>query len=81
MIKLITKYEREMAIAAAKTMGLVVAGVDMVRSKNGPLILEINSSPGLEGIEKATGVDIAKLILDHIEKHAHPLSKKVPFIG
>ena len=77
----ITKYEREMAIAAAKTMGLVVAGVDMVRSKNGPLILEINSSPGLEGIEKATGVDIAKLIIDHIEKHAHPLSKKVPFIG
>jgi ribosomal protein S6--L-glutamate ligase len=77
----ITKYEREMAIAATKTMGLMVAGVDMVRSKNGPLILEINSSPGLEGIEKASGVDIAKLIIDHLEKHAHPLSKKVPFIG
>jgi ribosomal protein S6--L-glutamate ligase len=77
----LTKYEREMAIAAAKTMGLVVAGVDMVRSKNGPLVLEINSSPGLEGIEKTTGIDIAKLIIDYLEKHAHPLSKKTPFIG
>lgn len=77
----LTKKEREMAIAATKTMGLNVAGVDMVRSKNGPLVLEINSSPGLEGIEATTGVDISKLIMDYLEKHAHPLSKKHPFIG
>lgn len=62
-------------------MGLVVAGVDMVRSNQGPLVLEINSSPGLEGIEKSTGVDVAAKIITYIEKHAKPLSKKKPFQG
>lgn len=77
----LTLQERTLAIAAAKTMGLVVAGVDMVRSKHGPLVLEINSSPGFEGIEKATGVDVASKIIAYIEKHAKPLSKKKPFQG
>ncbi len=77
----LTKFERAIAIAAAKAMGLHVAGVDMVRSKNGPLVLEINSSPGLEGIESATGIDIAKAIYDYLEKNAHPISKNTPFNG
>ncbi|MCL6219673.1 30S ribosomal protein S6--L-glutamate ligase [Zunongwangia pacifica] len=58
------------AVKAAKAMGLGVAGVDMIQSSRGPLILEVNSSPGLEGIEKATGKDIAKTIIRYIEKHA-----------
>lgn len=52
--------EENTALISAKAMGLGVAGVDMLQSKNGPLVLEVNSSPGLEGIEKATGKDIAK---------------------
>ncbi len=64
----ITKEEREMAIKAAKVIGLDVAGVDMVRSKMGPKILEVNSSPGLEGIEGATNVAIAEKMIEHIEK-------------
>lgn len=70
----LTPAERTIAIAAAKTMGLKVAGVDLLRSNNGPLVLEINSSPGLEGIEKATSVNIAGKIITYIEKHAKPLS-------
>ena len=77
----LTLQEKTLAISAAKTMGLVVAGVDMVRSNHGPLVLEINSSPGLEGIEKSTGVDVAAKIIAYIEKHAKPLSKKKPFQG
>lgn len=57
------------AVKAAKTMGLAVAGVDMLQSERGPLILEVNSSPGLEGIEKATGKDIARYIIRYIEKN------------
>lgn len=64
----ITPDERKTAIAAAKAMGLVVAGVDILRSARGPLVLEVNSSPGLEGIEKTTGVDVAGKIIDYIEK-------------
>ena len=55
----ISDEEREIAVSATKTLGLDVAGVDMVRSNSGPKILEVNSSPGLEGIEAASGVDIA----------------------
>lgn len=77
----LTADERSIAIAAAKTMGLGVAGVDLVRSHTGPLVLEINSSPGLEGIEKASGVDIASKIITYVEKHAKPMSKKTPFQG
>jgi ribosomal protein S6--L-glutamate ligase len=64
----ITDFEQEIAIKAVKTIGLEVAGVDMVRSNIGPKILEINSSPGLEGIESASGVDIAGKIIDFLEK-------------
>jgi len=64
----ITPKERALAIKAAKTLGLKVAGVDIIRSKNGPLLLEVNSSPGLEGIESATGKDIAGMIISSIEK-------------
>ena len=56
---------------AAKTLGLGIAGVDMLQSNSGPMILEVNSSPGLEGIEKATEKDIAKSIIRYIERNAH----------
>lgn len=68
----ITPTERRTAVAAAKTMGLNVAGVDLLRSNSGPLVMEVNSSPGLEGIEKATGKDIAGMIIEFIEKNAKP---------
>lgn len=68
----LSPQERALAVSAAKTMGLKVAGVDLIRSGHGPLILEINSSPGLEGIEKATHVNIAGKIIEYIEKHAKP---------
>ncbi len=64
----ITREERILSIKAAKTLGLQVAGVDIIRSKSGPLLLEVNSSPGLEGIESATGKDIAGMIISSIEK-------------
>ena len=64
----ITPAERALAIKAAKVLGLKVAGVDIIRSKNGPLLLEVNSSPGLEGIESATGKDIAGMMISSIEK-------------
>ena len=66
----LTKMEKQAAIMAAKKMGLAVAGVDMLPSNRGPLILEVNSSPGLEGIEAATKVDIAGKIFQFLEKHA-----------
>lgn len=68
----ITPEERKTAIDAAKAMGLGVAGVDLLRSSRGPLVMEVNSSPGLEGIETATGKDIAGMIIQHIEKSAKP---------
>ncbi len=77
----ITKQEREVAIKAAKVMGLKMAGVDLLRSNRGPLILEINSSPGLEGIEKATNKDIAKMIIEHVEKNAKPITAKSRYQG
>ena len=64
------RHEKHYAITAAKKMGLGVAGVDMLPSKRGPLIIEVNSSPGLEGIESATKVDIAGKIIQYLEKHA-----------
>ncbi|KLE34159.1 30S ribosomal protein S6--L-glutamate ligase [Aurantiacibacter luteus] len=66
----ITPEERSTAVRAAKWMGLNVCGVDMLRSNHGPVIMEVNSSPGLEGIEKATGKDIAGMIVDFIATHA-----------
>jgi len=63
----ITEEERNMAIRAAHLIGLNVAGIDIVRSNRGPLIIEVNASPGLEGIEKTTGIDVAGSIIDFIE--------------
>jgi ribosomal protein S6--L-glutamate ligase len=67
MIK-ITPEEKRLALKAAKVLNLAVAGVDIIRSNKGPLLLEVNSSPGLEGIEKATGIDIANKMIQAIEK-------------
>lgn len=64
----VTEEERDLAIKAAKIVGLEVAGVDMVRSNTGPKLLEVNSSPGLEGIEAATGVDVAGKMIECLEK-------------
>ena len=66
----ITPEERSTAIRAAKIMGLNLAGVDILRSNHGPVVMEVNSSPGLEGIEKATQKDIAGMIIEFIEKNA-----------
>lgn len=68
----ITPQERATAISAAKAMGLNVCGVDMLRSNHGPVVMEVNSSPGLEGIENATGIDVADKIIEFIEKNARP---------
>lgn len=75
LIKL-TRKEREVALTAAKSMGLAIAGVDMLQSDRGPLILEVNSSPGLEGIEKATNRDIASEIVQYVEKIVHHSNTK-----
>jgi ribosomal protein S6--L-glutamate ligase len=64
--------ERRTAVKAAQTMGLTVAGVDILRSSRGPLIMEVNSSPGLRGIEEASGKDIAGRIIDFVEENARP---------
>ncbi|CAN5227555.1 30S ribosomal protein S6--L-glutamate ligase [soil metagenome] len=66
----ITPEERSTAVRSASIMGLNVAGVDLLRSNHGPVVMEVNSSPGLEGIEKATGKDIAGLVVGFIEKNA-----------
>ncbi len=66
----ITPEERSTAVRSAKVMGLNVAGVDLLRSNHGPVVMEVNSSPGLEGIETATNKDIAGMIIDFIQKHA-----------
>jgi ribosomal protein S6--L-glutamate ligase len=66
----ITPEERSTAVRAAKILGLNVCGVDMLRSNHGPVIMEVNSSPGFEGIEKATNIDIADKIIEFVEKGA-----------
>jgi ribosomal protein S6--L-glutamate ligase len=66
----ISPEERATALRAAKSLGLNVCGVDMLRSNHGPVVMEVNSSPGLEGVEKATGRDIAGKIIEFIEKNA-----------
>tara|TARA_R110000868_G_scaffold190862_1_gene434926 strand:- start:225532 stop:226935 length:1404 start_codon:yes stop_codon:yes gene_type:complete len=80
----LTKEEKKMAIAATKILGLSVAGVDILRSNSGPRILEVNSSPGLEGIERASGKDVASLMIDAIEKNfgnMKPKNKKVKLLN
>ena len=64
----LTAAETETAIRAAAVMGLAVAGVDLLRSRRGPVVMEVNSSPGLEGIEGATGVDVAGAIIEYVEE-------------
>ena len=68
LVKL-TPTERRTAVAAAKKMGLNVAGVDLLRSDRGPMVMEVNSSPGLEGIERSTGKDVASMIIQFLEKN------------
>jgi len=75
IIKL-SKTQRDLAIKASQTLGLHVAGVDMIESSRGILVLEVNSSPGLEGIEKATNIDIAARIVEFIEKYAKTEKKR-----
>jgi ribosomal protein S6--L-glutamate ligase len=72
----ITREERATAVNAAKTLGLSVAGVDLLRSDRGPLVMEVNSSPGLEGIETASGKDVAGIIIEEVEKNARPGNTK-----
>ncbi len=71
-VERISPEERATAVRAAQVMGLNIAGVDLLRSARGPLVMEVNSSPGLEGIEQATGKDIAAMIVAHVERHAVP---------
>lgn len=68
----LSKEERATAVNAAKVMGLNVCGVDLLQSKQGPVVMEVNSSPGLEGIEIATNKDVAGLIYEFIETKASP---------
>ena len=68
----LTPAERRTAVKAAQTMGLNVAGVDLLRSERGPLVMEVNSSPGLRGIEEATGINVAKKIIQFVEANAEP---------
>jgi ribosomal protein S6--L-glutamate ligase len=72
----ITPTERRTAIGAAKAMGLNVAGVDILRSDHGPLVLEVNSSPGLGGIEAATGKDVAGMIVEFMERESAPFKTR-----
>jgi len=74
----LTRKEKSTALAAAKAMGLGVCGVDMIPSSRGPLVMEVNSSPGLEGIEKSTGIDIAGKIMEYIEKNVTPNTPDAP---
>jgi ribosomal protein S6--L-glutamate ligase len=77
----ITPQERTTAIGAARAMGLNVCGVDMLRSNHGPVVMEVNSSPGLEGVEEATRVDVAGKIIEFIEKNAKPGNTKTKGTG
>ncbi len=72
----ITSTEKKIAISAAKILGLPVAGVDIIRSKRGPMILEVNSAPGLEGMEKATGQDIAEEMIKCLERNCYGTRRK-----
>ncbi|GAA0854374.1 30S ribosomal protein S6--L-glutamate ligase [Aliiglaciecola litoralis] len=73
--------ERKTAVAAAKTMGLNMCGVDLLRSNNGPVVMEVNSSPGLEGIEMATNKDVAGMIIEFMETNAKPNKTKTKGTG
>ncbi|MCC6417881.1 MAG: 30S ribosomal protein S6--L-glutamate ligase [Gemmataceae bacterium] len=70
-VRLGPEYRRT-ALAAARVLGLRLAGVDLIESKEGPMVMEVNSSPGLEGVEKATGVDVAAAVIEFIEREVTP---------
>lgn len=72
----LTSDEKKLAVKAAKKLGLEIAGVDLVRSNRGPLVIEVNSSPGLEGIEQATGKDLAARVIKFVENNARRKPKK-----
>ena len=72
----LTDEERKTATRAAKAMGLPICGVDMMRSDKGPLVLEVNSSPGLEGIERVTKRNVAGKIIEYVEQNAHRQRRK-----
>jgi ribosomal protein S6--L-glutamate ligase len=72
----LTPEERSTAVRAARKMGLNVSGVDILRSNHGPVVMEVNSSPGLRGIEEATGKDVADLVIQFIEKNAKPYASR-----
>jgi len=74
----LTEQEEKNAIKAAKVLGLSVAGVDLIQSDRGPLVLEVNSSPGLEGIEKATGIDVADKIIQYLEEQYANMDRSKP---
>ena len=71
----LTPQKRDVAREAAKVLRLEGAGVDLLQTKDGPKVLEVNSSPGLKGIEKATGKDLAARIIEHLETVVRPLSR------
>jgi ribosomal protein S6--L-glutamate ligase len=77
----LTPEERSTSVRAAKAMGLNVAGVDFLRSNHGPVVLEVNSSPGLEGIETTTGIDVAGKIIEFLEKHPQKGNSKTKTKG
>jgi len=74
----ISRDERVAALRATKALGLSVAGVDLLRSSSGPKVLEVNSSPGLEGVEKASGKDVAGMIVEYIESNVRPVVRRTP---
>src|SRR5205085_7363571 len=79
-MKLPPDYRRT-ALAAARVLGLTVAGVDLIESDEGPMVMEVNSSPGLEGIQKTTGVDVAAAVIRHIEKELTTRPTSRPYLG
>src|SRR5262245_51474627 len=74
-MRLIAAY-RKTALAAARLLGLRMAGVDMLESKDGPMIMEVNSTPGLEGIQKTTAIDVAAAVIEHLEREVSPASRR-----
>jgi ribosomal protein S6--L-glutamate ligase len=77
-VRLPPEYRRT-ALAAARVLGLRVAGVDMIESRDGPMVMEVNSSPGLEGIQKTTGVDVAGAVIEHLEREVTPVGRDAEF--
>jgi ribosomal protein S6--L-glutamate ligase len=77
----ITEDERRTAIRSAEVLGLNVAGIDMLRSNRGPVVVEVNSSPGIEGLEQASGADVAGAMIAFLEKHARRGETKTRGVG